>query len=73
MDYQTYAFELLANSDLRGLNFSCEPSGCPYPSSVGPGMVSGYDVLSSLDIGGISYGTYGKRITISAENLSAVE
>lgn len=58
MDYQTYAFELLANSDLRGLNFSCEPSGCPYPSSVGPGMVSGYDVLSSLDIGGISYGTY---------------
>jgi hypothetical protein len=58
MDYQTYAFELIANSDLRGLNFTCAASGCPYPSSLGPGMVSGYDVLNDLDIGGISYGAY---------------
>ncbi|KAJ9092986.1 hypothetical protein QFC20_007229 [Naganishia adeliensis] len=58
MDYQTYAFELLANSDLRGLDFDCDPSGCPYPSSSGPNMVSGQDVLNSLHIGGISYGAW---------------
>ncbi|GHJ89438.1 hypothetical protein NliqN6_5840 [Naganishia liquefaciens] len=58
MDYQTYAFELIANSDLRGLMFRCEASGCPYPSSIGPGMVSGYDVLDDLGIGGINYGAW---------------
>ena len=60
MDYQTYAFELIANSDLRGLMFRCEASGCPYPSSIGPGMVSGYDVLDDLGIGGINYGAWCK-------------
>lgn len=58
MDYQKYAFELLANSDLRGLTFNCASTGCPYPSSIGAGMVSGQDVLDELRIGGIDYGAW---------------
>ncbi|PPR01462.1 hypothetical protein CVT24_001866 [Panaeolus cyanescens] len=63
MDFQKYAFELLVNSDFRGLKFTCEaqPSAlngclCAYPSST-PEMcvVSGEDVLSYLDIESISY------------------
>jgi hypothetical protein len=60
MDYQTYSFEQLANSDLRGLEFTCDVSGCPYPSTIGSAKVSGQDVLDSLNIGGIDYGTYGQ-------------
>ncbi len=54
MDYQTFAFALLSNSDLRGLTFEC--------STIGNGMeyVSGQDVLDYLQIGGISYGAYGE-------------
>ncbi|KAK7022533.1 ABC transporter domain-containing protein [Favolaschia claudopus] len=66
MDYQRYAFELLTNSDLRGLNFKCtSPSVkgdtcvCAYPSSTPETCtVSGADVLDYLDIGGISYGKW---------------
>ncbi|KAJ3116113.1 hypothetical protein HDU96_010407 [Phlyctochytrium bullatum] len=65
MDYQTYAFELLANSDLRGVDFTCGvgPSGkcqCAYPSSLGPDSctVSGDDVLKYLDINWIGYGNW---------------
>lgn len=64
MDYQTFAFELLANSDLRGLEFTCGASGCPYTSSTNTGIVSGYDVLNDLDIGGISYGAWGKQLSM---------
>lgn len=39
--------------------------GCPYPSTLGPDKVSGYDVLRALDIDGIHYGTYGKLETQS--------
>ena len=60
MDYQKYAFELLANSDLRALTFDCASTGCPYPSSIGAGMVSGQDVLDELRIGGINYGAWGE-------------
>ncbi|KAI8836859.1 P-loop containing nucleoside triphosphate hydrolase protein [Chytridium lagenaria] len=65
MDYQRYAFELLANNDLRGLNFDCAPNPalngtcqCAYPSSLGPDActVSGDDVLQYLDIKWISLG-----------------
>jgi hypothetical protein len=58
MDYQTYAFQLLTNSDLRGLSFYCDGDFCPYPSSTGGSSVSGEDVLDALDIGGISYGAF---------------
>ncbi|KAF7297037.1 ABC transporter domain-containing protein [Mycena indigotica] len=60
MDYQRYAFELLANSDLRGLTFRCTDScACAYPSSAPDTCtVSGDDVLSYLDVGGISYGKW---------------
>lgn len=58
MDYQTYTFILLANSDLLGLNFTCADNYCPYPSSGGTSYVSGEDVLNALQIGGISYTTY---------------
>ncbi|GLB44858.1 putative ABC-2 type transporter [Lyophyllum shimeji] len=64
MDYQKYAFELLTNSDLRGLTFQCErqPSGscvCAYPSSKPETCtVSGEDVLSYLEIGSVSYGKW---------------
>ncbi|KAF9552789.1 P-loop containing nucleoside triphosphate hydrolase protein [Agrocybe pediades] len=61
MDFQKYAFELLTNSDFRGLSFSCTKLGrkqcsCAYPSSTPDSCtVSGQDVLNYLDIGGISY------------------
>jgi hypothetical protein len=61
MDYQKYAFELLANSDLRGLEFRCDATGCPYPSSVGPDRLLGQDVLDALKIGNISYGAWGEH------------
>ncbi|KAJ3098713.1 hypothetical protein HDU97_003772 [Phlyctochytrium planicorne] len=63
MDYQTYAFEMLANNDLRGLTFSCGTNAkgacqCAYPSSLGPDSctVSGEDVLQYLDIHWIKFG-----------------
>jgi hypothetical protein len=54
IDYQTYAFELLANSDLKGLTFTCQPVAgapngcvCAYPSSTPANCtVSGDDVLN---------------------------
>jgi len=61
MDFQKYAFELLTNSDFRGLSFQCHPleSGqciCAYPSSTPQTCtVSGEDVLNYLDVGAISY------------------
>ncbi|KAF4610157.1 hypothetical protein D9613_010239 [Agrocybe pediades] len=61
MDFQKYAFELLTNSDFKGLSFSCTKLGkkqcsCAYPSSTPDSCtVSGQDVLNYLDIGGISY------------------
>ncbi|KAF7344889.1 ABC transporter domain-containing protein [Mycena venus] len=64
MDYQRYAFELLTNSDLRGLSFTCSTliNGscvCAYPSSTPETCtVSGSDILDYLDIGGISYGKW---------------
>ncbi|KAJ3517350.1 hypothetical protein NLJ89_g561 [Agrocybe chaxingu] len=64
MDYQKYAFELLTNSDLRGLTFECNTimNGecvCAYPTST-PALctVSGEDILDYLEIGGISYGRW---------------
>lgn len=63
MDYQKYSFELLTNSDLRGLVFQCATvdgvCACAYPSSTPKTCtVSGEDVLSYLEIGGISYGKW---------------
>ncbi|KAK0468291.1 P-loop containing nucleoside triphosphate hydrolase protein [Desarmillaria tabescens] len=64
MDYQRYAFELITNSDLRGLTFQCEKASdgscsCAYPSSTPDSCtVSGDDVLEYLDIRGISYGSW---------------
>ncbi|KAK0206482.1 P-loop containing nucleoside triphosphate hydrolase protein [Desarmillaria ectypa] len=64
MDYQRYAFELITNSDLRGLTFQCERSSdgscsCAYPSSTPDSCtVSGDDVLEYLDIRGISYASW---------------
>ncbi|KAJ7462986.1 ABC-2 type transporter-domain-containing protein [Mycena latifolia] len=64
MDYQRYAFELLTNSDFRGLSFKCVTvvNGscvCAYPSSAPETCtVSGADVLNYLDIGYISYGKW---------------
>ncbi|KAJ7302488.1 hypothetical protein DFH08DRAFT_977762 [Mycena albidolilacea] len=60
MDYQRYAFELLTNSDLRGLTFTCPPSTvCAYPSSTPETCtVSGADVLDNLHIGCISHGAW---------------
>jgi hypothetical protein len=64
MDYQKYAFELLTNSDLRGLTFQCKTMiqgtcACAYPSSTPEACtVSGTDVLDYLDINGISYGKW---------------
>ncbi|KAJ3316122.1 hypothetical protein HDU76_002067, partial [Blyttiomyces sp. JEL0837] len=66
MDYQTYAFELLANNDLTGVNFTCGsnptvPNGCQcaYPSSTPETCtVSGSDVLNYLQINNISYGKW---------------
>ncbi|KAJ7246166.1 P-loop containing nucleoside triphosphate hydrolase protein [Mycena haematopus] len=60
MDYQRYAFELLTNSDLRGLTFTCDNNCvCAYPSSTPETCtVSGADVLAYLDIGDIVYGKW---------------
>ncbi|KAJ7164182.1 P-loop containing nucleoside triphosphate hydrolase protein [Mycena filopes] len=64
MDYQRYAFELLVNSDLRGLTFKCvttlnDTCACAYPSSTPETCtVSGADVLAYLDVGDISYGSW---------------
>ncbi|KAJ7754347.1 ABC-2 type transporter-domain-containing protein [Mycena maculata] len=64
MDYQRYAFELLANSDFCGLTFKCVTSvngscDCAYPSSTPETCtVSGADVLDYLGIGYISYGKW---------------
>ncbi|CAK5270888.1 unnamed protein product [Mycena citricolor] len=65
MDYQRYAFELLVNSDLRGLSFKCVTAGingdcaCAYPSSTPDTCtVSGQDVLNYLEIGSIGYGKW---------------
>ncbi|KAF9523157.1 P-loop containing nucleoside triphosphate hydrolase protein [Crepidotus variabilis] len=64
MDYQRYAFELLVNSDFRGLTFKCatklnDQCVCAYPSSTpSTCTVSGEDVLNYLKIGGISYGQW---------------
>ncbi|KAJ7088263.1 P-loop containing nucleoside triphosphate hydrolase protein [Mycena epipterygia] len=57
MDYQRYAFELLTNSDLRGLTFTCSDACvCAYPSSTPDTCtVSGDDVLRYLEIADISY------------------
>ncbi|KAJ7500865.1 P-loop containing nucleoside triphosphate hydrolase protein [Mycena galericulata] len=61
MDYQRYSFELLVNSDFRGLTFKCVTilNGscvCAYPSSTPETCtVSGADVLDYLEIGDISY------------------
>ncbi|KAI0789359.1 P-loop containing nucleoside triphosphate hydrolase protein [Abortiporus biennis] len=64
MDYQKYAFELLTNSDLRGVTFKCTTiingqCSCVYPTSTPQACtVSGEDVLNYLDIDGISYGKW---------------
>ncbi|KAG6901786.1 hypothetical protein C0995_007889 [Termitomyces sp. Mi166 len=64
MDYQKYAFELITNSDLRGLVFQCQTQSngsciCAYPSSTSASCtISGEDVLSYLEIGSISYGRW---------------
>ncbi|KAJ7020819.1 ABC-2 type transporter-domain-containing protein [Mycena alexandri] len=64
MDYQRYAFELLTNSDLRGLAFKCVTvvngtCTCAYPSSTPETCtVSGADILNYLDVGNISYGKW---------------
>ncbi|KAJ7806621.1 P-loop containing nucleoside triphosphate hydrolase protein [Mycena leptocephala] len=64
MDYQRYAFELLTNSDLRGLTFQCGTlvNGscvCAYPSSTPETCtISGADILGYLEIGDISYGKW---------------
>ncbi|KAH9475695.1 ABC transporter G family member 11 [Psilocybe cubensis] len=60
MDYQKYAFELMTNSDLRGLTFTCDTivdgvCACSYPSSTpSTCTVSGQDILNYLDIGHIT-------------------
>ncbi|PFH45697.1 hypothetical protein AMATHDRAFT_77954 [Amanita thiersii Skay4041] len=64
MDYQKYAFELITNSDFRGLTFNCDTivNGscvCAYPSSTPSSCtVSGNDVVAYLDISTISYGKW---------------
>uniref|UniRef100_A0A0W0F6N2 ABC transporter domain-containing protein n=1 Tax=Moniliophthora roreri TaxID=221103 RepID=A0A0W0F6N2_MONRR len=61
MDYQRYAFELLSNSDLRGLIFRCtDACQCAYPSSLPADAcaVSGDDVLHYLDIRNVGYGKW---------------
>jgi len=64
MDYQKYAFELLCNSDLRGLSFNCVTMvngtcACAYPSSIPDQcQVLGTDVLNYLDMNNVSYGTW---------------
>ncbi|KAJ3541854.1 hypothetical protein NMY22_g3730 [Coprinellus aureogranulatus] len=64
MDYQKYAFELLTNSDLRGVTFTCDTvvngsCTCAYPSSTPETCtVSGDDVLRYLEIRDMSYGNW---------------
>ncbi|KIJ49523.1 hypothetical protein M422DRAFT_27888 [Sphaerobolus stellatus SS14] len=64
MDYQRYAFELITNSDLRGLTFKCNTivhgmCNCAYPTSTPETCtVSGDDILSYLEIDSISYGKW---------------
>ncbi|KAG7094840.1 hypothetical protein E1B28_005649 [Marasmius oreades] len=60
MDYQRYAFDLLSNSDLRGLVFQCSNAcQCAYPSSTpATCTVSGDDVLEYLEIRDIKYGKW---------------
>ena len=52
MDFQTYAFQLLASNEFRGRVYQCSitASGCacPYPSSIasaGQCQIAGEDVL----------------------------
>lgn len=71
MDYQTFAFEILAKNDFVGEVFNCDsaklPSGdcsCVFPASAetiaqyGQCKVSGQDVIDYLEFGGISIGGY---------------
>ncbi|KAF9269354.1 P-loop containing nucleoside triphosphate hydrolase protein [Marasmius fiardii PR-910] len=60
MDYQRYAFDLLSNSDLRGMTFKCSNGcECAYPSSTASlCTVSGDDVLRYLEIRDITYGKW---------------
>jgi len=71
MDYQTYAFEILAKNDLSGELFKCDsaflPDGscmCVYPASAatiaehGQCVVSGDDVLQYLGYAGIPVAGY---------------
>lgn len=71
MDYQTFAFEILAKNDLVGEVFNCDsatlPNGdcsCVFPPSAatlaqyGACKVSGQDVIDYLGFGGISIGGY---------------
>ncbi|KAF8513122.1 P-loop containing nucleoside triphosphate hydrolase protein [Hysterangium stoloniferum] len=64
MDYQKYAFELITNSDLRGLTFQCTTIAngvctCAYPTSTPEKCtLSGEDILSFLEIGSVSYGKW---------------
>lgn len=71
MDYQTFAFEILAKNDLVGEVFDCNtaklPDGacsCVYPPSAatltqyGECKVSGQDVIDYLEFGGIPVAGY---------------
>jgi len=64
MNYQKYAFELILNSDLRGLDFRCNTiingaCACAYPSTTPETCtVSGRDILAYLDLGDVSYGKW---------------
>ncbi|KAF8316101.1 P-loop containing nucleoside triphosphate hydrolase protein [Clavulina sp. PMI_390] len=72
IDYQTYAFNLLARSDLTGVVFTCQQIGdtcqCAYPSSLTPAQcaVRGEDVLQSLQIDGFDMGLYAGILIIIA-------
>ncbi|KAI0315703.1 P-loop containing nucleoside triphosphate hydrolase protein [Amylostereum chailletii] len=66
IDFQTYAFDLLVQNDLRGLTFACATLAdgscfCDYPSSLvaqGRCALAGEDVLRALDIDGVSFSLY---------------
>ncbi|WOO83149.1 ABC transporter G family member 11 [Vanrija pseudolonga] len=72
MDYQTYAFEILAKNDLVGVVFKCRnffpgsttDCNCVYPASqetidmYGKCAVTGQDVIDYLGFGGISVTGY---------------
>jgi len=73
IDYQTFAFELLAKNDLSGLTFACETVAgqcqCSYPSSLiaqGQCAVSGDDVLKALEINSFDVGLYAGIMLIIA-------